>query len=481
MYKVITMVLLLFLYFLPADIFSQQYILLGWNDLGMHCSNKDFSKIGVLPPYNNVHAQIIKKIPGQLPQIVTAGFTIEYSIPNNTYSAGKTNFWTYAQQLFNLPQPLPLNIGLTGKGMTGTLDISGNNFVAEGIPVTPFKDSNWTQEKPFQLIHLVAKLNGIQIQTTDCVIPVSNEIGCVQSGCHSSEQNIINSHEQVPGFNVTPILCAKCHASNALGTVGDTVNAKIFSYRIHEKHSFMQPVNNIDVCYKCHPGPNTRCLRCVMSTNIGNPLVCQNCHGTMEQIAQSIQGGRRPWIDEPKCGSVMCHGSNFAEEPGKIFKQSRGHAGLFCSACHSSPHAILPSRELNDNLQNINYQGHAGTLNDCNVCHSVPPTGPGPHGITSIGVRQLNTEVPGSFKVYQNYPNPFNPATRIKFDLPKFMHVSIKVYNISGKEITTLAEGVMSAGKYEVKWNAEIYSSGTYFCVIKTELSSIVKRMILIK
>src|SRR5512135_3201289 len=90
---------------------AQQYVLIGWNDLGMHCANKDFSRMAVLPPYNNVVAQLIRKAPGQLPQIVTAVYTIEYSIPGNTYSVGKTNFWTYAQQLFGLAQPLPQNIG----------------------------------------------------------------------------------------------------------------------------------------------------------------------------------------------------------------------------------------------------------------------------------------------------------------------------------------------------------------------------------
>jgi hypothetical protein len=202
----------------------------------------------------------------------------------------------------------------------------------------------------------------------------------------------------------------------------------------------------------------------------------------MSQIAQSIRtGGRRPWIDEPKCGNPLCHGNNYAEETGKIFKQSRGHGGLFCSACHSSPHAILPSRESNDNLQSITYMGHAGALRDCGICHSTTPSAPGPHGILSSGVRQISSEIPSSFKVYQNYPNPFNPATRIKFDLPKSTHVSIKIFNISGKEVTTLTDGEFKAGNYEVKWNAESYSSGTYFCVVKTDALSGVKKMVLIK
>ena len=81
---------------------GQQYVLVGWNDLGMHCSNKDFSKIAVLPPFNNVTAQLIEVDSVGLPRLVTSGFRVEYSIPGNTTSAGKTDFWTYAQQLFGL-------------------------------------------------------------------------------------------------------------------------------------------------------------------------------------------------------------------------------------------------------------------------------------------------------------------------------------------------------------------------------------------
>jgi len=91
--SLLSVLVLSFLLFTAA--YSQQYILIGWNDLGMHCANKDFSKIAVLPPFNNVYAQLILKQPGQYPQIVNVGYKIEYNIPFNTYSVGKTNFWTY--------------------------------------------------------------------------------------------------------------------------------------------------------------------------------------------------------------------------------------------------------------------------------------------------------------------------------------------------------------------------------------------------
>ncbi|MBE2218750.1 MAG: T9SS type A sorting domain-containing protein [Ignavibacteria bacterium] len=463
---------------ITIQISAQQYVLLGWNDLGMHCSNKDFSKMAVLPPYNNVFAQLIKKQTGQLPQIVTNGFSIEYSIPGNTYSVGKTNFWSYAQQLFGLPNPLPNNIGLTGKGLTGVLDASTGYFSVHGIPNTPYADNDLVNEKPFQTFRIEAKQNGNMVAFSENVIPVSNEIGCVQSGCHSSEQSIKNEHPGVTGFQQnSPELCARCHASNALGTVGDPV-AKSFSYRIHEKHKDIQPVNSINTCYKCHPGPNTQCFRDIMKSN---NMKCQDCHGTMNTIASSINSGRRPWLDEPKCGSSGCHGSNYAEEPNKLYRDSKGHGGLYCSSCHGSPHAIYPTTQPNDNLQSIRIQGHAGAIDDCMVCHSSPPPGPGPHGITYLGIVKVEGEVPQKFALGQNYPNPFNPSTSIKIDIAEKTHVELKVYDAMGREAATLVNGVVEPGVYLAKWQAEAIASGVYFYVLKTDKYRETKKMILLR
>ncbi len=373
-------IIFLFQYAMQAQ---TTYVLIGWNDLGMHCSNKNFSKIAVLPPYNNFYAQLIKKEPGQDPQIVTSGISIEYSIPGNTYSVGKTDFWTYAQQLFGLANPLPANVGLTGKGLTGTLDPSGDHFSASGIPLTPFPDNSLTKENPYQLIHLIAKISGTStvLATTDAVIPVSNDMGCVQSGCHNSEQDILNRHEGVNGFNRNgPVLCANCHQDNALGTTGKG-EAPPFSQAMHSVHSKLGLPNTEATCFKCHPGPETQCLRGAMVDfpPPTTPMICQDCHGTLANVASTIRNGRRPWLDEPTCGS--CHGSNFSTETGKLFKESKGHGGLYCSACHGSPHGIWPTRVANDNIQSINLQGSAGTIRECTVCHSTVPTGPGPHGI----------------------------------------------------------------------------------------------------
>lgn len=210
-------------------------------------------------------------------------------------------------------------------------------------------------------------------------------------------------------------------------------------------------------------------------------MTCQNCHGTMTNIANSIEGGRRPWLDEPKCGSTTCHGNTYAEEPGKLYRNSKGHGGLFCSSCHGSPHAIYPTTQPNDNLQSIRVQGHAGAINDCMVCHTSPPPGPGPHGILYVGIIKINEEIPVKYNLYQNYPNPFNPATVIKFEIPNRSYVNLKVFDAIGREVEDLVNGTIDAGVYTAKWDAEMYNSGVYFYMLKTENYTQSRKMILIK
>src|SRR5512136_1679236 len=96
------------------------YVLLAWNDLGMHCYNRDFTDLAVLPPYNTLWAQVVRV--GNPPQVITTGITVTYVFTDNTYSVGKSNFWTYAKKLFGVA--LPPNIGLTGKGLSGTMDLA---------------------------------------------------------------------------------------------------------------------------------------------------------------------------------------------------------------------------------------------------------------------------------------------------------------------------------------------------------------------
>ena len=81
---------------------------------------------------------------------------------------------------------------------------------------------------------------------------------------------------------------------------------------------------------------------------------------------------------------------------------------------------------------------------------------------------------PSEFKLYQNYPNPFNPATVIKYSIGSSQFVSLKIYDMLGREIGILVNGEQPAGAYEVEFNATNFGgsslpSGVYFCQLKTE------------
>jgi hypothetical protein len=471
---------------LSQSALGQDYYLLGWSEAGMHSFNKDFSKIAFYPPGNTIRAQLVIHDPGAfLPRVVTSGYTVEYSIPGNTYSVGKTTFWTYAKQLFGLAQTPPDNVGLSGKGLTGVLDTVGSLFEARGIPLTPFQDSNLVSEKPYQLVHLVARAIGSAtiLATTDVVIPVSNEIGCVQSGCHSSDQDVLNDHSSVTGFNKAgPMLCTSCHASNALGTTG-TSSAGAFSLRIHDKHKNRAgTATAIETCYKCHPGPKTQQLRDVMRNSNSNPMVCQTCHGTMTDIVSSINAGRQPWIQEPSCGSTSCHGASFSEQAGKLFRQSTGHGGLYCSACHGSPHAVQPTSQPNDNLQNVRLQGFPGVLRKCVLCHGYDLIGvPGPHGVLATSVSEGPPAVPTGFALEQNYPNPFNPSSTIQFSLPYACEVRLIIVDLEGREVVRLVDGGMPSGTHRVVWNANNAASGVYFARLQAAGSTAARKLVLIR
>jgi hypothetical protein len=92
-----------------------------------------------------------------------------------------------------------------------------------------------------------------------------------------------------------------------------------------------------------------------------------------------------------------------------------------------------------------------------------------------------NNHVPSSFALSQNYPNPFNPSTVICYELPKESFVTLKVYDMLGREVSTLVKGTMSLGQHQVVFNAEDLSGGIYFYKITAGEFSKTVKMILLK
>ncbi|HEY9165760.1 MAG TPA: T9SS type A sorting domain-containing protein [Candidatus Kryptonia bacterium] len=99
--------------------------------------------------------------------------------------------------------------------------------------------------------------------------------------------------------------------------------------------------------------------------------------------------------------------------------------------------------------------------------------------LVDLGVKGLN--VVKEYMLYNNYPNPFNPSTIIRYDLPKDSKVVLQIYDILGREVTTLVNERQGAGTHEVSFNASRYASGVYFYKLTAGTYSKVQRMMLIK
>ena len=213
-----------------------------------------------------------------------------------------------------------------------------------------------------------------------------------------------------------PVLCATCHSSNALPGTGIT-GIKPLTEALHTLHADVKdPSNgmalgsstNRSACYSCHPGATTKCLRGAMGKQ--SNIQCQSCHGSMSAVGKHARNG---WLEEPNCQSCHQDGkryteavtdqmtgtlraaldNRFATNPNtpatgvSLYRYSKGHGDMQCSACHGSTHAIYPSSHVEDNLQSIALQGHEGTIGECMACHDTMPqtTNKGPHGMHSIG------------------------------------------------------------------------------------------------
>ena len=90
-------------------------------------------------------------------------------------------------------------------------------------------------------------------------------------------------------------------------------------------------------------------------------------------------------------------------------------------------------------------------------------------------------KIPAGFAVSQNYPNPFNPSTEIIYSLPKAGMVTLRIFDILGREVATLVNEREDAGEHTVQWNAEGYPSGVYFYRIVAGDFLETRKMVLMK
>lgn len=107
----------------------------------------------------------------------------------------------------------------------------------------------------------------------------------------------------------------------------------------------------------------------------------------------------------------------------------------------------------------------AGIIPESNIVYKLSPGG----------------RAPNNFVLSQNYPNPFNPSTKISFEIPKNGEVSLRVFDLTGREVATLVNENVSKGSYEVEFNATSLPSGVYFYQLRAGSFVETKKMILMK
>jgi hypothetical protein len=95
--------------------------------------------------------------------------------------------------------------------------------------------------------------------------------------------------------------------------------------------------------------------------------------------------------------------------------------------------------------------------------------------------RRRDESIPQKYILNQNYPNPFNPRTNIQFSIPKTEYVTLKIYNLLGKEVSTLVSEEKKPGNYNYTWNGSNYASGVYYYKLQVGTHQQVNKMILLK
>jgi uncharacterized delta-60 repeat protein len=99
----------------------------------------------------------------------------------------------------------------------------------------------------------------------------------------------------------------------------------------------------------------------------------------------------------------------------------------------------------------------------------------------TVSVEEKSVGLPQLFSLYQNYPNPFNPSTTISFDLPTKSFVSLRVFDVIGREVALIVSKELPAGSYSRTWNANYLASGIYFYRLQTGSFIQTKKMLFLK
>lgn len=224
---------------------------------------------------------------------------------------------------------------------------------------------------------------------------------------------------------------------------------------------------------------------CFINSNTGfvNVFNLANKNSFSQQILKTTDQGNS-WRVVLSEDSLYIGGINFYEQSGVgiMYATNTGFDIYECYSYRTSNfgetwtrHKIINSNPIllgSCMLDKYNYYVTGGG-NSGNVFHT---TNGG-----SVGVEENTGIIPDKFSILQNYPNPFNPSTSIRYNVPSWSQIILKVYNINGKEIAELVNEIKSQGSYEVKFDGINLPSGIYYYKLISGDFSETKKMLLIK
>lgn len=247
--------------------------------------------------------------------------------------------------------------------------------------------------------------------------------------------------------------------------VNNGLNNKIFSMAINNSdHVFAGGANGLyrstdngNNWIKLVITPNDTIVDAILTTSWNDIFVSArtnfNSTGNSSKIFRSSNNGDS-WT-QVDAGLNIGTGS-FAEDKNKNIFFSTSNS-VYQSKDRGNTFTQVSNGLVNQGFEDIisaNGYLFIGTFGR-GVLRSITPT---------TSVERLSETVPEKFSLMQNYPNPFNPSTTIEFSIPKTSIVSLKIYNVLGKIVSTLIENEsLREGSYKIKWEASKYPSGVYF------------------
>jgi predicted CXXCH cytochrome family protein len=276
----------------------------------------------------------------------------------------------------------------------------------------------------------------------------NNYMNCYTQ-CHDAHTTTAFPH-QLKKSSANNDICLQCHTT--FGTVG---NPNVTKIRQHTKHTY-DPTNANG------SGGTSNCASCHL-TKVAITANAYDISSHNFKVVRPIKTLQKMAVTSPTLGmlntcAVSCHRNPSA---------TSGTQNVPTLGVASDP-TLTSWREPTDSLL-------ADTLNRWFNRQN-----------WTVSVQNISTEIPEGFNLAQNFPNPFNPSTEIRFAVPKSEVVSIRIYDITGREVYKLLDQKLGVGSYSVKWNAidnngDNVSSGVYFYRMVSGSFAVTKKMMLIR